>query len=127
MEAGDQRRLRVGPGGALRREFGKEGGLLVLRLFLGLFEQLLMLRQLRGQPVVLLSQLAAQLAEQKELLKKTQQEAEEAEAALLAEFTSERSSWTNTEATLVSSFHGSKISSTVSFPLFSFSKMSTAS
>ena len=36
--------------------------------------------------------LAAQLAEQKELLKKTQKEAEEAEAALLAKFASERSS-----------------------------------
>ena len=49
--------------------------------------------------------LAAQLAEQKELLKKTQKEAEEEEAALLAEFASERSSWTDKEAMLVSGFH----------------------
>ena len=46
--------------------------------------------------------LAAQLAEQKELLKKTQKEAE---AALLAEFASERSSWTDKEAQLTSGFH----------------------
>ena len=37
--------------------------------------------------------LAAQLAEQKELLKKAQEKAEKKEAALLAEFESERSSW----------------------------------
>ena len=49
--------------------------------------------------------LAAQLAEQKELLKKTQKEAEEEEAALLAEFTSEHSSWTDKEAILASGFH----------------------
>ena len=61
MEAGGRHRLLVGPGGALGREFGKEGGLLVLRLFLGLLEQLLLLHQLRDQPVALLSQLAALL------------------------------------------------------------------
>ena len=49
--------------------------------------------------------LAAQLAELKELLKKTQKEAEEAEATLLAEFVSECSSWTGKEAMLVSDFH----------------------
>ena len=49
--------------------------------------------------------LATQLAEQRELLTKTQKEAEEAEAALLAEFASERSSWTDKEAMLASSFH----------------------
>ena len=48
--------------------------------------------------------LAAQLAEQKELLKKTQKEAEEAETALLAEFASERSSWSDKEAMLTSGF-----------------------
>ena len=37
--------------------------------------------------------LAVQLAEQKELLKKVQEEAEKKEVALLAEFESERSSW----------------------------------
>ena len=49
--------------------------------------------------------LAVQLAEQKELLKKAQDEAEKKEAALLAEFESERSSWTDREATLTSGFH----------------------
>ena len=49
--------------------------------------------------------LAAQLAEQKELLKKAQDEAEKKEAALLAEFESECSSWTDREAMLTSSFH----------------------
>ena len=49
--------------------------------------------------------LVAQLAEQKELLKKAQDEAEKKEAALLAEFESERSSWTDREAMLTSGFH----------------------
>ena len=49
--------------------------------------------------------LTAQLAKQKELLKKTQDEAEKKEAALLAEFESERSSWTDKEAMLTSGFH----------------------
>ena len=49
--------------------------------------------------------LVAQLAEQKELLKKAQEEAERKEAALLAEFESERSSWTDKEAQLTSGFH----------------------
>ena len=49
--------------------------------------------------------LATQLAEQRELLTKTQKEAEEAEVALLAEFASERSSWTDKEAMLDSGFH----------------------
>ena len=49
--------------------------------------------------------LAAQLAEQKELLKKVQDEDEKKEAALLAEFESERSSWTDKEAMLTSGFH----------------------
>ena len=49
--------------------------------------------------------LAAQLAEQKELLKKTQDEAEKKEATLLAELESERSSWTDREAMLTSGFH----------------------
>ena len=48
---------------------------------------------------------AAQLAEQKELLKKAQDEAEKRETALLAEFESERSSWTDKEAQLTSGFH----------------------
>ena len=49
--------------------------------------------------------LAAQLAEQRELLKKTQDEAEKRETALLAEFESERSFWTDKEAQLTSGFH----------------------
>ena len=48
--------------------------------------------------------LAAQLAEQQELLKKAQEEAEKKEAALLAEFESKRSSWTDKEAQLASVF-----------------------
>ena len=48
---------------------------------------------------------ATQLAEQRELLTKTQKDAEEAEAALLAEFASERSSWTDREAMLATGFH----------------------
>ena len=49
--------------------------------------------------------LAAQLAEQRELLKKAQDDAEKRETALLAEFESERSSWTGKEALLTSGFH----------------------
>ena len=49
--------------------------------------------------------LAVQLAEQKELLKKAQEEADRKEAALLAEFESERSSWIDREAMLTSGFH----------------------
>ena len=49
--------------------------------------------------------LATQLAEQKELLVKSQREAEETETALLAEFASERSSWSDKEALLYSGFH----------------------
>ena len=49
--------------------------------------------------------LATQLAEQRGLLAKMQKEAEGAETALLAEFASERSSWTDKEAMLASGFH----------------------
>ena len=49
--------------------------------------------------------LAAQLVEQRELLKKAQDEAEKRETALLGEFESERSSWTDKEAQLTSGFH----------------------
>ena len=49
--------------------------------------------------------LATQLEERRGLLVKTQKEAEETETALLAEFTSERSSWSDKEAMLASSFH----------------------
>ena len=49
--------------------------------------------------------LTTQLAEQKGLLAKLQRGAEETEAALLAEFASERSSWSDKEAMLSSGFH----------------------
>ena len=49
--------------------------------------------------------LATQLAEQKELLVKTQREAEETETTLLAEFASERFSWTDREAMPASDLH----------------------
>ena len=49
--------------------------------------------------------LTAQLAEQKGLLAKSQREAEETETALLDEFVSERSSWSDKEALLSSGFH----------------------
>src|SRR4051812_15051230 len=49
--------------------------------------------------------LAAQLAEQKELLKKAQEEAKDKEAELQAEFEAERASWTDKEAMLTSGFH----------------------
>ena len=45
------------------------------------------------------------MAEQKELLVKSQRETEEMETALLAEFASERSSWSDKEALLSSGFH----------------------
>ena len=50
-------------------------------------------------------QLAAQLVEPQDLLKKTQKEVEEMETALLAEFASERFSWSDKEALLASGFH----------------------
>src|SRR4051812_40318876 len=49
--------------------------------------------------------LAAQLAEQKELLKKVQEGAKDKEAELQAEFEVERSSWTDKEAMLNFGFH----------------------
>ena len=49
--------------------------------------------------------LATQLAAQKELFVKSQREAEETETTLLAEFASERSSWSDKEAMLASGFH----------------------
>src|SRR3954464_11615549 len=49
--------------------------------------------------------LATQLAEQKALLKKAQEDAKRKEAALQAEFEAERASWTDKEAMLTSGFH----------------------
>ena len=48
--------------------------------------------------------LVMQLAEQAELLKKTQKKAEDKEASLVAEFETERSAWTNKEAMLTAGF-----------------------
>ena len=48
--------------------------------------------------------LVTQLAEKQELLKKTQKEAEDKEASLLAEFETERSAWTDKEAMLIAGF-----------------------
>ena len=53
---------------------------------------------------------------------KTQREAEEMETALLAEFASERSSWTDKEAMLASGFH--KIEDLVDGELLCFSSSS---
>ena len=71
--------------------------------------------------------LATQLAEQKELLQRAQKEAEDKETALLAEFASERSSWTDKEATLVSGFQAIKDLVDGELPLISFSRLPTAS
>ena len=71
--------------------------------------------------------LAVQLAEQKDLLQRAQREAEDKEAALLAEFASERSSWTDKEATLVSGFQAIKDLVDGELPLVSFSGLPTAS
>ena len=49
--------------------------------------------------------LVAQLAEQAELLKKAQKEAEDKETGLLAEFATKHSAWTDKEAMLTSGFH----------------------
>ena len=48
--------------------------------------------------------LVTQLAEQAELLKKAQKEAEDKEAGLLVEFEIERSAWTDKEAMLTAGF-----------------------
>ena len=50
--------------------------------------------------------LVTQLAEQAELLKKTQKEAEHKEAGHLAEFETEHSAWTDKEAMLTAGFGG---------------------
>ena len=71
--------------------------------------------------------LATQLAEQKELLQRAQREAEDKEAALLAEFASERSSWTDKEVTLVSGFQAIEDLVDGELPLVSFSGLPTAS
>ena len=49
--------------------------------------------------------LTAQLAEQKELLRKAQDDAKSREDALMAEFEVEHSAWTDREAMLTSGYH----------------------
>ena len=71
--------------------------------------------------------LATQLVEQKELLQRAQKEAEDKETTLLAEFVSERSSWTDKEATLVSGFQAIEDLVDGELPLVSFSRPPTAS
>ena len=61
MEAEDQHCLLVGPGGALARELGQEGGFRLFRLLLRLRKQLLLLCQLCGQQIALYGELAALL------------------------------------------------------------------
>ena len=46
-----------------------------------------------------------QLAEQKELLRKAQDDAKSREVTLMAEFEVERSAWTDREAMLTSGYH----------------------
>ena len=64
--------------------------------------------------------LVAQLAEQAELLKKIQKEAEDKETGLLAEFAIERSAWTDKEAMLTSGFHEIEDIVDGELPSFSF-------
>ena len=61
MEAEDQHCLLVGPGGALARELGQEGGLRLFRLLLCFLKQLLLLCQLCGQQIALCGEPAALL------------------------------------------------------------------
>ena len=68
--------------------------------------------------------LVTQLAEQAELLKKTQKEAEDKEAGLLAEFETERSTWTDKEALLTAGF--GKIEDMVDGKPFSFHELPAA-
>ena len=64
--------------------------------------------------------LVAQLAEQAELLKKAQKEAEDKETGLLVEFATERSAWTDKEAMLTSGFHEIEDIVDGELPSFSF-------
>ena len=57
-----------------------------------------------GKLAEVCDRLVAQLAEQAELLKKAQKEAEDKGAGLLAEFEIERSAWTEKEAMLTAGF-----------------------
>ena len=70
--------------------------------------------------------LVAQLAEQAELLKKAQKEAEDKETSLLAELATERSAWTDKEAMLTSDFHEIEDIVDGEFPTFSFFELPAA-
>ena len=70
--------------------------------------------------------LAAQLAEQKELLKAAQDEAEKRETALLAEFESKRTSWTDKEAMLTAGFGEVEDIVDGELPSFSFFELPAA-
>ena len=64
--------------------------------------------------------LVAQLAKQKELLKKAQDETEDKETRLLVEFAIEHSAWTDKEAMLTSGFHAIEDIVDGELPSFSF-------
>ena len=70
--------------------------------------------------------LVAQLAEQAELLKKAQKDAEHKETGLLAEFATERSAWTDKEAMLTSGFHEIEDIVDGELPSFSFFELPAA-
>ena len=70
--------------------------------------------------------LVAQLAEQAELLKKAEKEAEDKETSLLAEFAIECSAWTDKEAMLTSGFHEIEDIVDSELPSFSFFELPAA-
>ena len=70
--------------------------------------------------------LVMQLAEQAELLKKAQKEAEDKETSILAEFATERSAWTDKEAMLTSGFHEIEDIVDGELPSFSFFELPAA-
>jgi len=70
--------------------------------------------------------MTTQLAEQAELLKKAQKEAEDKEINLLAKFATERSAWTDKEAMLTSGFHEIEDIVDGELPSFSFFELPAA-
>ena len=70
--------------------------------------------------------LVTQLAEQAELLKKAQKEAEDKETSLLAEFATERSAWTDKEAMLTAGFGEIEDIVDGELPSFSFFELPAA-
>ena len=67
-----------------------------------------------------------QLAEQAELLKKAQKEAEDKETGLLGEFATERSAWTDKEAMLTAGFGEVEDIVDGELPSFSFFELPAA-